>query len=200
MAARLCGPGGVRSVMAENLLLKQQLIVLRRGRRRAPSPSAPRHSWSFVRAWSVANTAGCSRQRRARRNPDRKGRTRHSSKPSSSSSRAILDSAVHGSRASSLGRSGSTSTRTSCTACWRNTIAQSRAGPDHRGCRSLDTPPTACGVWTCLDAFWKSMKSTMRLAATHHWTAKRHCISRLDAQRRLLIYATCVGYTRYDVR
>jgi hypothetical protein len=37
MAAKLCGPGGVRAVIAENLVLKQQLIVLRRGRRRAPS-------------------------------------------------------------------------------------------------------------------------------------------------------------------
>jgi hypothetical protein len=36
VAARLCGPGGVRAVIAENLLLKQQLIVLRRARRRAP--------------------------------------------------------------------------------------------------------------------------------------------------------------------
>jgi putative transposase len=35
--AKLCGPGGVRAVIAENLLLKQQLLVLRRGRRRAPS-------------------------------------------------------------------------------------------------------------------------------------------------------------------
>jgi len=34
--AKLCGPGGVRAVIAENLVLKQQLIVLRRGRRRAP--------------------------------------------------------------------------------------------------------------------------------------------------------------------
>jgi hypothetical protein len=34
--AKLCGPGGVRAVIAENLLLKQQLIVLRRGRRRRP--------------------------------------------------------------------------------------------------------------------------------------------------------------------
>ena len=32
--AKLCGPGGVRAVMAENLVLKQPLIVLRRGRRR----------------------------------------------------------------------------------------------------------------------------------------------------------------------
>ena len=37
MAAKLRGPGGVRAVMAENLLLKQQLIVLRRGRQRAPN-------------------------------------------------------------------------------------------------------------------------------------------------------------------
>ena len=36
IAAKLCGSGGVRAVMAENLLLKQQLIVLRRGRQRAP--------------------------------------------------------------------------------------------------------------------------------------------------------------------
>jgi hypothetical protein len=35
--ATLCGPGGVRAVIAESLLLKQQLIVLRRGRRRAPT-------------------------------------------------------------------------------------------------------------------------------------------------------------------
>src|SRR3979490_3387814 len=37
--AKLCGPGGVGAVIAENLVLKQQLIVLRRGRRRAPSLS-----------------------------------------------------------------------------------------------------------------------------------------------------------------
>jgi len=35
--AKLCGPGGVRAVMAENLLLKQQLMVLRRAHRRAPN-------------------------------------------------------------------------------------------------------------------------------------------------------------------
>jgi hypothetical protein len=37
VAAERCGPGGVRAVIAENLLLKQQLIVLRRARRRAPN-------------------------------------------------------------------------------------------------------------------------------------------------------------------
>ena len=36
-AAKLCRPGGVRAVIAENLLLKRQLIVLRRSRQRAPN-------------------------------------------------------------------------------------------------------------------------------------------------------------------
>src|SRR5438132_8578261 len=35
VTAKLYGPGGVRAVIAENLVLKQQLIVLRRGRQRA---------------------------------------------------------------------------------------------------------------------------------------------------------------------
>jgi hypothetical protein len=37
VTAKLGGSGGVRAVMAENLLLKQQLIVLRRARQRAPN-------------------------------------------------------------------------------------------------------------------------------------------------------------------
>jgi transposase InsO family protein len=35
--AKVCGPGGVRAVIAENLLLKQQRLVLRRARQRAPN-------------------------------------------------------------------------------------------------------------------------------------------------------------------
>ena len=37
VTAKLCGSSGVRAVMAENLLLKQQLLVLRRARKRAPN-------------------------------------------------------------------------------------------------------------------------------------------------------------------
>ena len=37
MTAKLCGPGGVRAVIAENLVLKRQLLVLRRGLERAPN-------------------------------------------------------------------------------------------------------------------------------------------------------------------
>ena len=36
-AAKLLGPGGMRAVIADNVLPKQQLIVLRRPRRRAPN-------------------------------------------------------------------------------------------------------------------------------------------------------------------
>ena len=34
---KVCGPGGVRAIISENLLLEQQLIVLGRSRRRAPN-------------------------------------------------------------------------------------------------------------------------------------------------------------------
>src|SRR5262249_51852657 len=104
VAARLCRPGGIRAVIAENLLLKHQLIVVRRARRRAPnltpsdrllcgfeslssiqagfesspSPSAPRRFWRFIRRWCVASTGCCSQRIRVRRSPARKGRTRPS--------------------------------------------------------------------------------------------------------------------------
>jgi putative transposase len=35
--ARLAGPGGARSVVAESVLLKQQLVILNRTRKRAPN-------------------------------------------------------------------------------------------------------------------------------------------------------------------
>ena len=34
--ARLMGPGGLRSVVAESVLVKQQLLILNRSRHRAP--------------------------------------------------------------------------------------------------------------------------------------------------------------------
>ena len=38
--AKLLGPGGARTVVADNLIMKQQLLVLNRSRRRAPNLSA----------------------------------------------------------------------------------------------------------------------------------------------------------------
>ena len=37
--AKLLGPGGAKAIIAENLLLKQQLLVVTRSRRRAPNLS-----------------------------------------------------------------------------------------------------------------------------------------------------------------
>ena len=39
--AKLLGPGGTKAVIAENLLLKHQLLVVTRSRRRAPNLSNP---------------------------------------------------------------------------------------------------------------------------------------------------------------
>jgi hypothetical protein len=39
-SAKLLGPGGVKGIIAENLLLKQQLLVVCRTRQRAPHLSA----------------------------------------------------------------------------------------------------------------------------------------------------------------
>jgi hypothetical protein len=35
--ARLAGPGGARAVVAESVLVRQQLLILNRSRRRAPN-------------------------------------------------------------------------------------------------------------------------------------------------------------------
>ena len=39
--ARLAGPGGARSVVAEPVLVKQQLLILNRSRKRSPICVAP---------------------------------------------------------------------------------------------------------------------------------------------------------------
>jgi hypothetical protein len=36
--ARLAGPGGARSIVAESLLVKHQLLILNRSRKRSPNP------------------------------------------------------------------------------------------------------------------------------------------------------------------
>ncbi len=38
--ARLLGPGGTRAVIAETLVIKHQLVILNRSRRRAPNLTA----------------------------------------------------------------------------------------------------------------------------------------------------------------
>ena len=38
--ARLAGPGGARAVVAESVLVKQQLLILNRSRKRSPTPAS----------------------------------------------------------------------------------------------------------------------------------------------------------------
>ena len=194
MTAKLCGPGGVRAVIVENLLLKQQLIVLRRGHRRAPNLTlSDRLLCGF---WSLFLSPGRIRKVGIALRPStllafhqalvrRKYRRLFSSRPCSKKpgpkgpDEALIQAIVElKSRNPRFGcprialiisrraRSGSTSTRTSCTACWRKTIAPLRAEPGPRGCRSSDTRQTACGAWTSFDANPSDRKST-RLNSSH---------------------------------
>ncbi|MDH3688364.1 MAG: integrase core domain-containing protein [Gammaproteobacteria bacterium] len=62
ITAKLLGPGGVKAVLAENLLLKQQLLIVCRPRRRAPNLSTVDRFllafWSlFLRPSRIAKTA-----------------------------------------------------------------------------------------------------------------------------------------------
>ena len=43
--ARLLGPGGIRSVIAESVLAKQQLLILNRSRQRNPAATAYGLTW-----------------------------------------------------------------------------------------------------------------------------------------------------------
>jgi hypothetical protein len=50
--AKLLGPGGVRAVVAETLLVKHQLLIINRARRRAPSLRVPDRI--LVGLWSLS--------------------------------------------------------------------------------------------------------------------------------------------------
>ena len=65
---------------------------------------------------------------------------------------------------------GSTSTRTSCTACWRNAIVPPRAEPGPRGCRSSDTRQTVCGAWTSCAVRPSCSRAT---GCSWSWTSSR---------------------------
>ena len=96
---RAMRPGGVRALVAENIALRQQLLVLKRGRKRAPdlraadrlilalssllirasrfrgspSPYGRRHCCSSIVHSCAASTAGCS-HRSLGQSRDRRGR------------------------------------------------------------------------------------------------------------------------------
>jgi hypothetical protein len=61
--ARLAGPGGARSVVAESVLLKQQMLILNRARKRAPNLRLTDRVVAGVCALSWPQTAGPFRDR-----------------------------------------------------------------------------------------------------------------------------------------
>ena len=196
-AAKLCRPGGVRAVIAENLLLKQQLIVLRRSRQRAPNlrvgdrllcgfgalfsesgtDSQGRHRTAPVHVADLPSGAGARQVppivflKRATEEAGPKGAARvahprhRRAQIAQSSIRVPADCAHH-----LADRSGSTSTRTSCTACWRNALVQPRAEPGPRGCRSSDTRQTVCGAWTSCAVRPSCSRAT---GCSWSWTSSR---------------------------
>jgi len=48
--ARLAGPGGARSVVAESVLIKHELLILNRSRKRSPNRPSDRVSPVYVRS------------------------------------------------------------------------------------------------------------------------------------------------------
>ena len=98
---------------------------------------------------------------------------------------------VRGLRASSRTRLEWISTRTSSTACCRNTIGPPRAEPGPRGCRSSDTRQTACGAWTSFDASPSCSRAT---GSSSSWTNSRvaSSVSACTAARsRAPTFAAC---------
>src|SRR5260221_297084 len=88
VTAKLCGSGGVRAVMAENLLLKQQLIALLRaepgprGWRSSAMPPTASGAWTSMRVDRAPELLGarghgpvhaspCRRRRASRRRHER---------------------------------------------------------------------------------------------------------------------------------
>ena len=62
--ARLMGPGGLRSVVAESLLVNHQLLILNRSRQRSPNRRAADRivaSWLFMRPSRVIRSATVDR-------------------------------------------------------------------------------------------------------------------------------------------
>ena len=57
---RLLGPGGIRSLVAESVLVKQQLLILNRSRQRSPNlRTSNRLVAGLCAPWDVENAEEC---------------------------------------------------------------------------------------------------------------------------------------------
>ena len=196
-AAKLCRPGGVRAVIAENLLLKQQLIVLRRSRQRAPnlrvgdrllcgfgalflSPGRIRMVAIGLRPSTLLTFHQALVRGKYRRlfsssarpkKPGPKG-------PSESLIRASVELKSRNPRfgvpadcahhlADVRGRHRQ---ERRAPRAGENAIVPPRAEPGPRGCRSSDTRQTVCGAWTSCAVRPSCSRAT---GCSWSWTSSR---------------------------
>ena len=197
MTAKLCGPGGVRAVIAENLLLKQQLIVLRRASPAGAQPDAERPAALRIR---VALPQSRTHPKGRHRPPPLDAPGVSSGLGASQVPPAVLVDAVpEEARTERAGRGthpghrraqvaqSSVRLSTDCAhhlADVRDRHRQERrvpragetlspgsaAEPDPRGCRSSATPQTASGAWTSFDA---SRSCSGATGCSWSWTSSR---------------------------
>ena len=139
VVAKLLGPGGIKGIIAENLLLKQQLLVVCRPDnerpiysqpidsylvsflcfsgpavlRKSPWVFGPRRCFDFMTIWFVGNI-GTFTHRTTEANLDPKVRRKNLSKPSSNSNTGIRALDIHASRESCRKPSVLRLTETSC--------------------------------------------------------------------------------------
>jgi hypothetical protein len=195
VTAKLCGPGGVRAVIAENLLLKQQLIVLRRARHRAPNLTLSARLLCgfgslFLSAERIRKLAIGIRPSTLlafhRALVRGKYRRLFSSSPRpkkpgpTGPSEALIQAIVElKSRNPRFGcpRIARIISHTFGVDIDKNVVYRVlakhhrppvEAGP--RGCRSSDTRQTACGAWTCFDA---NPSCSGAIGCSWSWTSSR---------------------------
>ncbi len=176
--AKLCDSGGVRVVMAENLLLKHQLIVLRRARKRAPNLRSSDRLlcgfWSiFLRPERIRKAAialqpstllafhqalvRCKYRRLFSSTP--RPKTPGPKGPSHALIQAIVELKSRNPRfgcpriALIISQTfGVDIDKNVVSRVFRNSIAPPRGNPNPHGCRLSDTRETACGPLTSFDA------------------------------------------------
>ena len=171
--ARLAGPGGARAVVAESVLVKQQLLILNRSRKRSPNvrpsdrvvaglcalfmrPGRLMRSAIVFKPSTLLRLHRALTQRKYRRLFSSKGPMKPGPKgPSQEVIAAVVDMkqrnpswGLHGSRNRSPWPSVFPSTRMWCDAFWLLGTSQNQTRRGRPGSRSLVTRRTVYGVLT----------------------------------------------------
>ena len=177
VVARLVGPGGARSVAAESVLVKHQLLILNRSRKRAPNlrasdriivglctllmrPARVLRSAIVLKPSTLLNFHNALVHRKYRLLFSAKHRRKSGPKgPSPDLIRAVVDmkrrnpvGAALELRSKSRWPSASRSTRMQCVASYAFTTGPNPIPVVHPGSLFSGTRRTVCGAWICFDA------------------------------------------------